>query len=547
LNGEDDSSKKIALNNPGYPSFVWFSESGFRSFGGHIVVNTTWTLANSPYIIKGDVVLDSGYTLTIEPGVDVKFQGNYYFYVEGNLIALGTSAQHITFTSNKGSPSSGDWRSIRVNATGHLKMNYCDISYGDNALYFYGSSQNSVENTTVSNGRNHGIFVRYSSYILIKNSEFYSNIWNGVYIFESSYVEVENCEFHDNLFEGISLVGSSFVNIFDSDFYLNEADGVHLFESSNVTITNSNVYQNMKSGMIFKSSEYVDVKDSLICLNSEDGIFLPDSSLISVEMCTIYDHDNGIYLLNSSQITVKNSDIYDNTNGGISLIDSWENTFDNLIIYSSGNYGMYMTEDPIERKGSSHNSISNVQISDNTYGIFIRFSHNNTIENSTILSNVNAFIAQESQDLFINNSNISNNDFYAISLIGTSSSIITNNELFSNHYGIFLLAPSTNNIVHHNIIKDHIEYSYGVSLSNLWDDGSEGNYWGDYDGIDSNSDGIGDDPYPISPFGQDRYPLVDFYNTKFKILSSSPLDDSTQVPITTSINHYYFIYLGGFG
>lgn len=506
--------------------------------GGHLAINTTWTAANSPYIIRGDVVLDMGYTLTIEPGVEVKFQDDFYLYIEGNLTALGTSVQHISFTSNKGNPSSGDWKSIRVNSTGHLKMNYCDISYGDNPLYLYGSSQNSIENTTVSNNKNHGVFVRYSSYVLIKNSEFYSNIWNGVYIFESSYIEVENCEFNDNSFEGISFVGSSFVNILNSDFYLNEADGVHLFESSNVTIKNSNIYQNMNSGMIFKSSANVDVKDSLICLNSEDGIYLPDSSLISVDLCTVYDHDNGIYMLNSSQITVKNSDIYDNKNGGISLIDSSENTFDNLIIYSSGNYGMYMTEDPIERKGSSHNSISDVQISDNTYGIFIRFSHNNTIENAAMLSNVNAFVAQECENLVVNNSNISNNDFYAISFIGTTNSAITNNELVSNYYGIFLLAPSADNIVHHNIIKDHTQYSYGVSLTNLWDDGAEGNYWGDYDGIDSNSDGIGDDPYPISPFGQDRYPLVDFYNTRFKILNSNPQDDSTQVPITTSIKFF---------
>jgi parallel beta-helix repeat protein len=333
-------------------------------------------------------------------------------------------------------------------------------------------------------------------------------------------------------------VSSSFVNILDSDFYSNDADGIHLFSSSDVTIKNSNIYQNMNSGIILKASENAEIENCEIYSNIEDGIYLPDSSIISIDSCTIYDHKNGIYMLNSSQITVKNSDIYDNKDGGISLIDSSENTLEDLNIYSSGDYGIYLTEDPIDRKGSSFNSIANVQITDNTYGIFIRFSRNNTIENATVQFNVNAIITQECENLVINNSNISNNDFYAISFIGTSESYITNNELVNNYYGIFLLAPSTNNIVHHNIIKDHTQYSYGVSLSNSWDDGSEGNYWGDYDGIDSNSDGIGDDLYPISPFGQDRFPLVDFYNTRFKILSTSPQNDSTLVPISTSIKFF---------
>jgi parallel beta-helix repeat protein len=158
-------------------NLITFSSQGTNVNGGHITVNTTWIAADSPYVIRGDVVLDFGFTLTIEPGVEVKFQDNYYLYIEGNLTALGTFTEHIIFTSNKGSPSPGDWRSIRVNSTGHLKMNYCDISYGDNPLYFYGSSQNSIENTTISDGKNHGIFVRYSSYISISNSDFKSNIW----------------------------------------------------------------------------------------------------------------------------------------------------------------------------------------------------------------------------------------------------------------------------------------------------------------------------------------------------------------------------------
>ncbi|MBN1423844.1 hypothetical protein JXA88_04740, partial [Candidatus Fermentibacteria bacterium] len=60
----------------------------------------TWTLANSPHHITGNVTVGNGATLTIEPGCDVRFNGNYKLRVDGVLIADGDPANHITFTSN---------------------------------------------------------------------------------------------------------------------------------------------------------------------------------------------------------------------------------------------------------------------------------------------------------------------------------------------------------------------------------------------------------------------------------------------------------------
>ena len=35
----------------------------------NITTNTTWTLINSPYIVKSNILVNSGITLNIEPGV----------------------------------------------------------------------------------------------------------------------------------------------------------------------------------------------------------------------------------------------------------------------------------------------------------------------------------------------------------------------------------------------------------------------------------------------------------------------------------------------
>lgn len=60
-----------------------------------------WTLANSPYVVTGNIVVPSDMTLTIEAGVVVKFAGYFSFKVEGTLRALGLPQQRIVFTSSK--------------------------------------------------------------------------------------------------------------------------------------------------------------------------------------------------------------------------------------------------------------------------------------------------------------------------------------------------------------------------------------------------------------------------------------------------------------
>jgi len=74
---------------------------------GHITENSVWTLANSPYIVVGNVWVDSGVTLQIEPGVTVKFDtlpggvDTLSLIVDGKLYAEGEEDSLITFTSNE--------------------------------------------------------------------------------------------------------------------------------------------------------------------------------------------------------------------------------------------------------------------------------------------------------------------------------------------------------------------------------------------------------------------------------------------------------------
>ena len=73
---------------------------------GIISSDTTWTEANSPYIVTGNVLVNQNINLIIKPGVTVKFDADKYLQVDGTLYAVATESQMILFTSNKTSPKS---------------------------------------------------------------------------------------------------------------------------------------------------------------------------------------------------------------------------------------------------------------------------------------------------------------------------------------------------------------------------------------------------------------------------------------------------------
>ncbi len=113
---------------------------------GHITANTTWTKAAGPYIVQDDVTVDENVSLTIEAGTIVKVRDHWdNLYVNGSLIANGTSANPIIFTSiiddAHGGDTNGDgaatspapdqWGGIWLFAiSSDNVLNHCWIAYG---------------------------------------------------------------------------------------------------------------------------------------------------------------------------------------------------------------------------------------------------------------------------------------------------------------------------------------------------------------------------------------------------------------------------------
>src|SRR6185295_4838485 len=103
---------------------------------GGVYTNTIWTKANSPYIVTDTVVVFPGVTLTIEPGVVVKFDDDIVLEIrQSTLIALGNSNDSITFTSNSVIPMAGIWKGIYLNDPAGISTDYCIFKYALTAIY----------------------------------------------------------------------------------------------------------------------------------------------------------------------------------------------------------------------------------------------------------------------------------------------------------------------------------------------------------------------------------------------------------------------------
>ena len=91
----------------------------------------SWTAANSPYQVIGEILIPGGETLVIEAGIEVNFQGHYKFTVNGNLQALGTETDSIFFTTDD---QVTGWGGIRFDGSdGISNLSYCRIEYGKTA------------------------------------------------------------------------------------------------------------------------------------------------------------------------------------------------------------------------------------------------------------------------------------------------------------------------------------------------------------------------------------------------------------------------------
>jgi hypothetical protein len=102
---------------------------------GVIAADTVWS---GTVLLKGQIVVKKGATLTILPGTVVRFLwsdedgdaiGDGELNVEGRLLAEGTRERPIVFTSARETPAMKDWTFVMISTSKDSVLAHCVLEY----------------------------------------------------------------------------------------------------------------------------------------------------------------------------------------------------------------------------------------------------------------------------------------------------------------------------------------------------------------------------------------------------------------------------------
>ena len=204
---------------------VGFQAHAATDVGGVIDADTTWDLAGSPYIVTGNTLVDSGVRLTIEPSVQIRFNGNYVLTIQGNIRALGTQGNEILFTSNLTPQQKGDWDFIELTNNTGSELNGIIVEYSKSGIH-------------ITNGND----------INISNNIFRHNQITALSLFRCYNSYVNNNYFYDSTYSINPTVRVSYggTNTFINNTLENARKGIHIYDPSDVAdlmINNVNFFQ----------------------------------------------------------------------------------------------------------------------------------------------------------------------------------------------------------------------------------------------------------------------------------------------------------------
>lgn len=234
-------------------------------------VSGTWSPTQNPYEVVGNLSVLSGQNLTIQPGVIVRFLGQYEFRIQsgGTLIANGTQEDSITFTGNASLP----WLYLYFYvSSAQSSVSFCIFEYGGSTNTTTGFGAVTIDSSTIN----------------IQNCTFrynHSKWGGGIYCRQHGTGNISNSVFHNNTADSHGgALGFSYYstgNINNCVFYNNTASGsggaIYNYNNSFPTFNNCEFYGNISN-------------DTATPTGYGGGAFHSNNSRLVLNYCSIHNN-----------------------------------------------------------------------------------------------------------------------------------------------------------------------------------------------------------------------------------------------------------------
>ncbi|MDC0911049.1 DUF5123 domain-containing protein, partial [Candidatus Marinimicrobia bacterium] len=314
------------------------------------------------YVVSNNMLVPEGISLTLDPGVTLKFDADKVFQVKGKLIAEGTNGNKITFTSNEDIQTEGDWGGIvfedeSIDAIVSDTFEYisgsiiksCIIEYAGPGIVINRSHpyidnnliQHNKDDSVYENSGGIRLYFAIGDNLIIRRNIFRNNhaqshagIGAGIRLLAGENIRIYNNIFVDNT--------AHVTNAYDgsSGIYIDNASGPYYVQKNsfiNNSITGVNGEYSYLASAISSDGSNVYIENNLIANNNAQsgnimgGVIIQGSTFqnnnvvgnspydISLRQADIDAENN--YWGNSATSSISNS-IYDfNDSGNLGVVD----------------------------------------------------------------------------------------------------------------------------------------------------------------------------------------------------------------------------------
>jgi len=268
---------------------------------GTINSDTNWTSVDSPYVVMGTLIVNSGVTLTINPDVIVKFKSQQGMDIRGHLEVNATEGHEAYFTAYTDDSVGGDtnednttttpaanyWSRINIENDASANIHHAVIRYGGYYSWVYGyGALNKVGDNGTLVMRDCNVTDNALAGVRLQNAH-NSNQFERIFVTRSApCFKADNASFDIN----------------DSTFSECARDGgIYALNGSDGNITN-NVIEDSTNGVYLHSDSRADIRDNILRNNTGYGLWLNAANTQTFVESNTFDENNEQIRLNEGSI-----------------------------------------------------------------------------------------------------------------------------------------------------------------------------------------------------------------------------------------------------
>ena len=279
---------------PGYDmpgQFILCTETNYFE-GGYINYDTIWS---GNVAVNGDVMIDGGVSLTIEPGTWIEFLGFYHIDCRGDIQAVGTETDSIVFLPND---TDVGWNRLLYfqtdPANDSSRFSYCRFSYGK-----------AVENTDPTLRQGGAICIFWFDKISIAHCSFTNNSavnYGGAIYSSRGEFSVKSSRFYNNYADDRGgAIYSQYCNPrIQNCIFEENSDNALGFNSSSPYVVNNLIFNNHGFGTVaFEQSSGTFINNTIVD-NADHSVFLVDNSNPQFINNILRGNDGEVYIFDSN-------------------------------------------------------------------------------------------------------------------------------------------------------------------------------------------------------------------------------------------------------